>query len=58
MNFGHELARFGCDNGERPDPNTGCRFVPVLPQASNPEWRAVLYGNGNGCFARFTPDDQ
>jgi hypothetical protein len=48
MDLGHQLVRVGCDNRERPGPLTGCRVLPILPQARNPQRRAVLHCSGIG----------
>src|SRR5947209_8306383 len=42
----HQLVSRHGNDRERADPFAASRVLPVLPEASNAEWRAVVHGGG------------
>src|SRR5262245_11857251 len=50
MNVGHQLIGIGGDNCKCPNPFARNRLLPVLPDAGDAEWRAVLHSDSVGLF--------
>src|SRR5262249_1431497 len=57
MDVGHQLVGIGGDDSERPNPFARSGLFPVLPNAGDPEWRAVFHCDGVGLL-RLLPFDR
>ena len=56
MDIGYQLISIGGDDRKRADPLARTRLLPVLPNAGDPEWRAVLHGDGIGLLCLLSLD--
>src|SRR5262245_59142075 len=56
MDFGDQFVRIGGDDGKRPNPFARSRLLPVLPNASDAEWRAILHSDRVGLLCLLTLD--
>jgi len=56
MDLGDELIGVGSDDRKRPNPLTRAWLLPILPNTGDPEWRAVLHGDGIGLLGPLSLD--